>query len=129
MAADRPPQPSARPPAVPRWQRKGSDASDDRLQRFTLAWIKTLPEAVRPQQCARRYPRVLNAVAALWNQPGRCAAYLQELHADRRGDRLGFGHGVADELRRLHAYRLSLLPAASRDEGPGDFNPTEPMAP
>lgn len=115
-------------PAVPRWKRSDHDTLDDALQRFTLAWLKTLPEPARPHQCARHYPRVLNNIAALWALPQRCLDYLDELQADRRGNRQGFGHGAAQELRRLRARRAAMASASGRGAA-GDFPATVPMAP
>jgi hypothetical protein len=92
-------------PVVPRWQRA---AHDDSLQRMTLAWFKGLPEPIRPVQCARLHPRVLNDIAALWRLPARCAVLLDELLADDRGERRGFSDGVTQELRRLQAYLQAL---------------------
>ncbi|WP_326533148.1 hypothetical protein [Pseudorhodoferax sp.] len=113
-------------PAVPRWKRSGHDVLDDSLQRLTLAWMKALPEPLRPHQCARRHPRVLNNIAALWGLPLRCIGYLDELQADRRGNRQGFGHDVAIELQRLRARRLALATKA-QPAPPADFPVTQPM--
>lgn len=120
--------PVRKTPAVPRWKRSGHDVLDDTLQRLTLAWLKTLPEPARPHQCARQYPRVLNHIATLWNRPQHCLDYLDELLADRRGNRQGFSHAVALELRRLRARRAAALPVA-RTSPANDFPATEPMAP
>lgn len=114
------------PPVTPRWKRTRSDLLDESLQRFTLVWMKSLPEAVRPMQCARHYPRVLNKIAALWGLPDRCLDQLAELQTDRRGNRQGFGHGVLQELQHLQAYRITLLPTPAAQEEP-DFPPTVPM--
>ncbi|RCW75603.1 hypothetical protein [Pseudorhodoferax soli] len=113
--------------AVPRWKRSHHDTLDDSLQRLTMAWMKALPESVRPHQCARRHPRVLNNIAALWGLPLRCLDYLDELQADQRGHRQGFGHEIALELRRLRTRRVALV-AAARQSPPPDFPVTQPMA-
>ena len=105
------------------WKRHSSELLDTSLQPFTLTWMKNLPADVRPLQCARHYPRVMNKIAAMWNLQERCLDYLQELLMDRRGTRQGFAHGVADELRRLISYRVTLLP---EDAVPSSFAPTEP---
>lgn len=120
--------PVRKTPAVPRWKRSDHDTLDDTLQRLTLAWLKALPDATRPQLCARQHPRVLNHIAALWHQPRYCLDYLDELLADRRGNRQGFSHAVALELRRLRARRAAALPVA-RTSPANDLPATEPMAP
>jgi hypothetical protein len=113
--------------AVPRWKRSGHDTTlDDSLQRLTVAWMKALPEPLRPHQCARRHPRVLNNIAALWGLPLRCLDYLDDLQVDRRGNRRGFGHDVAMELLRLRARRVALAAKAPRPP-PADFPATQPM--
>ncbi len=105
------------------WKRHSSELLDTSLQPFTLTWMKNLPADVRPLQCARHYPRVLNKVAAIWNLQERCLDHLEDLLVDRRGTRQGFRHGVHDELRRLISYRVTLLP---EDAVPSDFAPTVP---
>lgn len=110
-------------PAADTWKRDTSELLDTSLQAFTLTWMKNLPAEVRPLQCARHYPRVLNRIAAIWNLQERCLDYLEDLLVDRRGKRQGFGHGVHDELRRLISYRVALLPD---DAVPTDFAPTVP---
>lgn len=123
----RPTAPAPRVLVVPRYKRSGHGALDDSLQRLTVLWMKSLPEALRPQQCARRHPRVLNHIAALWALPMRCIDYLDELQTDRRGNRQGFGPGVVLELQRLRARRAALA-ATARQLAAGDFPVTQPMA-
>jgi hypothetical protein len=117
-----PPSSSSTLAVQPRWRRTDAEMLDQTLQPFTMAWLKTLPEPVRPLACARHYPRVLNRIAALWGLPERCLDLLADLQTDRRGDRKGFGHGVVDELRHLQAYRVTLMPPREPD-----FPPTVPM--
>lgn len=124
-------RPTASPPralVVPRYQRSGHGALDDALQRLTVLWMKSLPEPLRPQQCARRHPRVVNQIAALWGLPQRCIAYLDELQTDRRGNRRGFGLEVTLELQRLRARRAGLA-AMARQRAASDFPATQPMGP
>ncbi len=106
------------------YKRIDSELLDTSLQGFTLAWLKSLPNTVKPLKCARHYPRVLNKVAALWGLNERCMECLNELLVDARGTRAGFSYGVTAELRRLKSYRISLLP---REATHSDFSPTEPM--
>ncbi len=112
--------------AVPRWKRSSHDTLDDSLQRLTMAWMKALPAPLRPHACARRHPRVLNNIAALWGLPLRCLDYLDELQTDRRGNRQGFGQDVSMELLRLRARRVALVSAARQLPAP-DFPVTQPM--
>lgn len=115
-----------RQPPAPRWERRPTALVDEKLQRFTLGWFKSLPDAMKPVRCARHYPRVLNQIAQTWAAEAACLDYLDSLLADRRGNRRGFGYGVVTELRRLRAYRIALRPDrhASDDES---FARTERM--
>ena len=44
----RPIAPAPRVLVVPRYKRSGHGALDDSLQRLTVLWMKSLPEALRP---------------------------------------------------------------------------------
>lgn len=132
----RPTRPARRPaaahpelqvPAAPRWKRAGATPLDDTLQRFTLAWMKSLPDSVKPLRCARQHPRVLNRIAMLWSLEDACLDCLDELLTDRRGNRAGFSNPVAIELRRLRAHRTALRAQASHSDEPADFVTTVPM--
>ena len=119
-------RPAGLPPDVlqKEYKRNNSEVLDNSLQGFALVWLKSLPNAVKPLKCARHYPRVLNKIAALWNLNDRCLEFLTELLIDHRGTRQGFSYGVTAELRRLKAYRISLMPREATSTG---FGPTEPM--
>lgn len=121
------PQPALQVPAAPRWRRADASPLDDSLQRFTLAWLKSLPDSVRPVRCARQHPRVLNRLAMVWSLEGACLDCLDELLSDRRGNRAGFSHPVAIELRRLRAHRMALRAQAGQSGEPADFVTTVPM--
>lgn len=132
----RTPRPARRPavahpelqiPATPRWKRADASPLDDSLQRFTLAWMKSLPDSVKPLRCARQHPRVLNRIAMLWSLPDDCLDCLDGLLTDHRGNRAGFSPPVAIELRRLRAHRTALRAQAAHVEEPADFVTTVPM--
>ena len=56
----------------------------------------------------KRFPRILEHIAQLWNK-FELDAYLNELMIDTRGDRHGFPEEAAAEilfLRSLHDYRM-----------------------
>ena len=110
---------------TPRWERRQGALVDEKLQRFTLGWFKSLPDAMKPVRCARHYPRVLNQIAQTWAAEAACLDYLDSLLADRRGNRRGFGYGVVTELRRLRAYRIALRP--DRHASEESFAQTERM--
>jgi hypothetical protein len=70
----------------------------------TTAWMAELPQAVRPVNLARRFPRIANSIAELWPRGARCDEYLVTLVVDLRGDRTGFPPEVAQELTALRRY-------------------------
>jgi hypothetical protein len=79
----------------------------------TTVWMAELPQAVRPVNLARRFPRIANSIAELWPRGARCEEYLFTLVVDLRGDRTGFSPEVAQELTALRSY-FSELPSRIR---------------
>lgn len=76
----------------------------------TVAWMAELPDAVRPGELARRFPRIANSIAEQWRRVARCEEYLDTLVVDQRGDRKGFPPAVAHELTALRTYYAELHP-------------------
>ena len=76
----------------------------------TTVWMAELPQAVRPVNLARRFPRIANSIAELWPRGARCEEYLFTLVVDLRGDRTGFPPEVAQELTALRSYFAELHP-------------------
>ena len=76
----------------------------------TTVWMAELPQAVRPVNLARRFPRIANSIAELWPRSARCEEYLFTLVVDLRGDRTGFPPEVAQELTALRSYIAELHP-------------------
>jgi len=77
----------------------------------TVAWMASLPYAARPNELARRFPRIANSIAELWRRVARCEEYLDSLLVDQRGARRGFPPAVAHELGALRAYYAELHPS------------------
>jgi hypothetical protein len=102
---------------VPEVTRRRTPQSGCVLLEATAAWIATLPEAVRPVELARRFPRIANSIGQLWGRAAPCEDYLESLVVDRRGNRTGFPPAVAREIAALHAYfaELHLVNRAGRD--------------
>jgi hypothetical protein len=73
-------------------------------------WLAELPADVRPMECARRFPRIVNGIADLWRRVAQCEEYLDSLVVDLRGDRTGFPQAVAKELQTLRGYYADLHP-------------------
>ena len=76
----------------------------------TTLWMAELPQAVRPVNLARKFPRIANSIAELWRRVARCEEYLDTLVVDLRGDRMGFPSEVAQELTALRSYFAELHP-------------------
>lgn len=77
-------------------------------------WWSGLPSAYRPENLALQFPRVLNRVAACWNDLVCCDQYLRSLLVDlKRPHRQGFPPDVGLELMRLHGLRSKLPGNAS----------------
>ncbi len=116
------------------WKRHNTELLDTSLQSFTQMWFESLPDSVKPHNCAQHYPRVLNKIAALWSLNERCLDYLNGLVIDTRGDRQGFSYGVLGEMRRLRTHRMATMRLPPSQEptdfnGHTDFMSTVPMAP
>jgi hypothetical protein len=70
--------------------------------------METLPPDFQPRQTSKTFPRIANALAALWSVPEQLTSYLDELLADKRGGRQGFPVRVLSELHALSAYNAFL---------------------
>lgn len=74
-------------------------------------WWEGLPTAHRPVKLAKAFPRIVNKLAACWDNYVECDKYLSELMIDtKRFDRKGFPFDVAVELLALHDLRSRLVP-------------------
>jgi hypothetical protein len=82
----------------------------DTLLPTTVRWMSTLPFEFQPTAIAATFPRIANALAALWPRPDALGAYLIELFVDTRGGRKGFPIRVLRELHMLRAHYASLHP-------------------
>jgi hypothetical protein len=79
----------------------------------TLRWMATLPLESRPTAIGEAYPRIANALAALWTRPEALTSYLNELLIDKRGGRRGFPAKVSRELGALRTHYATLHRARS----------------
>lgn len=83
--------PRLRPPSV-----------QEPLEDRTAQWLTQLPEATRPLELARLFPRIANNLSALWPNPRLRDPYLNRLLMDSRdGAREGFPAAVAAEIAAL----------------------------
>jgi hypothetical protein len=70
----------------------------------TLKWVQGLPADVYPVTLVARYPRIVNLIAAQWNDRAGCPLLLDELLGDRRGGRSGFPPDAHRDIVGLQEY-------------------------
>jgi hypothetical protein len=70
-------------------------------------WLELLPPEVVPRELATHFPRIVNILAAQWNNYAACQAYFADLLVDRRGGRRGFPAAVTRELEKLRDFWYS----------------------
>ena len=81
--------------------RRAEPADGSRLSAETVTFLSSLNQSVRPYQLAVRFPRIVNTLARLWQQPGQLDRYLDDLLIDTRGNRQGFPLRILTELVAL----------------------------
>ena len=84
--------------------------SPDDLSPSALQWMDRLPATVRPLDLASDFPRIVNRISALWNQPEPCRKYLTELLIVGRKKRQGFPLAIVSAISDLTAYFTKLNP-------------------
>ena len=67
----------------------------------TRQWMNSLPPDYRPHRLAIRFPRIANLIAARWDSPKECTAYMSSLLHDERGGRKGFPAEVQEDITDL----------------------------
>ena len=95
-------------------RRRPQTAADRALTGQALEWMVSLPQALRPQQLGRLFPRIANALATVWPEPREALRALDGLLVDRRGGRRGLPDAVQAELRGLQSH-LESRPAPIAD--------------
>lgn len=90
--------------------RRAPLATDRALTGRAMAWLGTLPNAVRPRATVERYARIVNALAAAWSDVYARERYFEHLLNDRRRGRRGFPVDVERELSALCRYASGLSP-------------------
>jgi hypothetical protein len=77
--------------------------------------LDKLPEDIRPNLTAEKFPRVVNKLGTLWKRPDEFVEYLDELLVDKRGKRKGFPLSVALELASVKDhYEMKVHPERSK---------------
>jgi hypothetical protein len=90
--------------------RRAADRAEP-LREATAAWMSNLPDNVLPRHLAELFPRIVNKLCALWDDPARCSNYLKDLLIHRRSSRKGFPAAVAREIVTLTGYHATQFPA------------------
>jgi hypothetical protein len=85
----------------------------------TRHWMNSLPPDYRPQSLAIRFPRIANLIAASWDNPKECNAYIYSLLHDQRGGRKGFPPEVQKDLADLRLYFAMIHPIVDWDDDTG----------
>jgi hypothetical protein len=85
---------------------------------LTRRWMNSIPPEYRPQTLPIRFGRIANLLAASWDNPKECTAYISSLLHDNRGTRKGFPPEVMQDIRDLRVYYASLHPLVVWDTDP-----------
>ncbi len=108
-AADQTPAPAD---AAFQAMRRAPESADMQLTEEGQALMSSLDEAVRPNELAARYPRIVNKIAREWRMPAQVDRYLQELLMDTRGNRQGFPLKIVMELSTLREHYTGMSSSA-----------------
>lgn|GEM_PF-1278706 len=79
----------------------------DYLLPLSEKWFDALPSEVAPCALASQYPRIVNLIAAQWNDHQITPELFEELLGDRRGGRAGFPPAVRRDLLSLQEFWYS----------------------
>ena len=74
-----------------------------------LRFLVKLDRKVRLDELPSRFPRVLNQIAQVWDNPQQAARYFDDLLLYSRGVRQGFPHSVVSEIASLRQYHLGRM--------------------
>ena len=100
------------PEAAFKSMRRPPDVSDTQLTPEGQALLSSLEEAIRPNELAGRYPRIVNKIARDWRQPTQLDRYFQDLLMDTRGNRQGFPLKIVMELSTLREHYTGMSGSA-----------------
>jgi hypothetical protein len=96
------------PPA--HWKRVRRDKlpTDRALSGHAIDWLLSLSPDLRPEKLGEQFPRVANALAAVWRDPVERRAALDKLVDGDRKMRAGFPREVREELAALRNWAIAL---------------------
>ncbi|MEP7296108.1 MAG: hypothetical protein ABI702_07960 [Burkholderiales bacterium] len=88
------------------WERHSPRPEDDHVLGHTLNWLNALPKGIRPVRLPVEFPRIVNTLSRLWNEPAALDHYFEEKEFSPRQNRQGFAPLVQEELLAMHLYSL-----------------------
>lgn len=94
----------------PAFQRKDLTGENLALRDEATRWMMELPAHVRPVELGRRFPRIINTIAAKWFDVIGCRHYLNSLQFDDRGGRYGFSFDILQEIDVLRQHFDAVYP-------------------
>ena len=104
--------------AMSEWTGRRKAQPANTILPLTRRWMGTIPPEYRPQTLPIRFGRIANLLAANWDNPKDCSAYISSLLHDRRGGRKGFPPEVLQDIRDLRVYYAKLHPIVVWDQEP-----------
>lgn len=92
------------------WKRVRRDKlpTDRALGGQAIDWLMSLSPDLRPEKLAKQFPRIANALAAVWSDSGERQAALDKLVDSDRKMRAGFPREVRQELAALRNWAIAL---------------------
>lgn len=88
------------------WERlrRAKLPTDRALTGRAIDWLIALPPKLRPHSLSVEFPRIVNALAEVWDEPERCQATFDSLLCNERRRRKGFPSAVQGELEALRNW-------------------------
>ena len=85
------------------WEKLRLAQQPEKLLDSAARWIMAFPQAMRPLELAKLYPRIANKICKLRGQPEALQLYIQDLLCIQRDDQVrhGFPARVVSELNTL----------------------------
>ena len=84
---------------------------EEELTRIAFRWLASLPAEFRPIETGRRYARIVNRIAAIWEDEMLTMDYLNSLTMSDRPHRQGFPPEIGREIAALSRLANERMPA------------------
>lgn len=83
---------------------------DEELTKTAFRWLAGLPHEFRPIETGRRYARIVNRIAAIWEDEVLTMDYLNSLTLSDRPHRQGFPPEIGREIAALSRLASERMP-------------------